>query len=91
MKKKLLKKLTEIMESKHLIDDLDVVTVESNFADDLDIDSLDKVEFVMEVEKQFKICVPDEKLDSMTKVGECIDYLTENHNSEVLTVLNTHK
>ena len=48
------------------------VTVEAKFADDLDADSLDLVEFVMALEERFDISVPEEDLDGVDTVGQAL-------------------
>ena len=50
-----------------------IVSEASSFKDDLDADSLDLVEVVMALEERFSISVPEEKLDSITTVGEAVD------------------
>ncbi len=47
----------------------DQVTLEASFADDLDADSLDLVEFVMALEENFDIEVPESDLEGVTTVG----------------------
>ena len=51
------------------------VTKEASFANDLGADSLDIVEFVMEVEKEFNITIPDEEATKLTTVGAAVDYI----------------
>ncbi|MCQ2300525.1 MAG: phosphopantetheine-binding protein [Bacteroidales bacterium] len=41
------------------------VTEEMDSEKDLDWDSLDQVEFIMEVEREFNICIPDDDLFSI--------------------------
>ncbi|XOD67813.1 MAG: acyl carrier protein [Flavobacteriales bacterium Tduv] len=53
------------------------VTPEANFTQDLGADSLDTVEFIMEIEKEFNIEVPDDDAEKITTVGECIKYIEE--------------
>lgn len=48
------------------------VTLDSNFRD-LDCDSLDIVEMVMETEREFNVSIPDSWFDEMTTVGAYID------------------
>ena len=43
--------------------------------EDLDIDSLDKVELCMEIEKEFNLSIPDQELENFNTVGNFIDYL----------------
>ena len=48
---------------------------ESSFIDDLGADSLDKVEVVMALEKEFGIEIPDEEAEKITTVGEAVKYI----------------
>ena len=47
----------------------------SSFVNDLGADSLDVVEFVMEVEKEFDITIPDEEAAKLTTVGDAVKYI----------------
>lgn len=58
------------------------VTREANFTNDLGADSLDKVELVMEFEKEFNIAIPDEKAEEIVTVGDAISYLEQHVKSE---------
>ena len=49
------------------------VTPEARFGDDLDADSLDLVELVMELEERFDIQVPEEDLENVLTVGNAVD------------------
>jgi acyl carrier protein len=49
------------------------VTREASFADDLDADSLDLVEFVMALEEEFDISVEEDELDGISTVGAAFD------------------
>ena len=49
------------------------VTLEAKFADDLDADSLDLVEFVMALEEEFDINVEEEELEGIETVGAAFD------------------
>lgn len=51
----------------------DQVTLEASFADDLDADSLDLVEFVMALEENFDIEVPESDLEGVTTVGNAFE------------------
>ena len=54
------------------------VTEEAAFVNDLGADSLDVVEFVMEVEKEFDITIPDDAAAKLEKVGDAVKYIEEN-------------
>jgi acyl carrier protein len=54
------------------------VTESAAFVNDLGADSLDVVEFVMEVEKEFGITIPDEEAGKMATVGDAIKFIEAN-------------
>jgi acyl carrier protein len=49
------------------------VVPEASFANDLDADSLDLVEFVMALEEAFNITVDESELDGVETVGQAYD------------------
>ena len=49
--------------------DAEQVTMEASFADDLDADSLDLVEFVMALEEEFDVTVEEEELEDIETVS----------------------
>ena len=54
----------------------DKVTMEANFADDLDADSLDLVELVMALEEEFGVEVNEEELEGITTAGAAYNLIT---------------
>ena len=56
----------------------DKVTETAAFVNDLGADSLDVVEFVMEVEKEFDITIPDDAAAKLVPVGDAVKYIEEN-------------
>lgn len=61
----------------------DSITLDSTF-DELNIDSLDKINISFEVEEAFSIEIPDEALGSIKTVGDMVRgvaQLRENHSS----------
>lgn len=50
-------------------------TDESNFREDLGCDSLDIIDLVMEVEKEFNISIPDNDIEKILTVKGLIDYV----------------
>ncbi len=53
------------------------LTAEANFQADLNADSLDTVELIMEFEKEFNITIPDEDTQKISTVGDAIAYVKE--------------
>ena len=51
------------------------VTLEASFTSDLGADSLDTVELIMELEKEFGISIPDEQAEKIGTVGDAIEHL----------------
>jgi acyl carrier protein len=51
----------------------DKIVPEASFADDLNADSLDLVEFVMALEEAFGITVDETELDGVDTVGQAYD------------------
>jgi acyl carrier protein len=60
-----------------LMVDLDEVTDEASFVEDLGADSLDTVELIMEFEDEFGVEISDEDAEKIATVGEAIAYMTQ--------------
>ena len=52
------------------------ITEGASFQDDLDADSLDLVELIMELEDNFGMKIPDEDAQKITTVGQAVDYVS---------------
>jgi acyl carrier protein len=55
--------------------DEEQVTDDASFQSDLDADSLDLVELIMELEDQFGLKISDEDAQKIATVGEAVDYV----------------
>ena len=51
------------------------ITRDTSFINDLNADSLDTVELVMEFEDEFEMSIPDEEAEKIQTVGQAIDYI----------------
>ena len=53
-------------------------TLESRFNEDLECDSLDIIDIVLSVEKEFNISIPDNVFNDLKTVKDLIDYVEEH-------------
>lgn len=70
-------KVIEIVSEQMGVDKSEI-TRETSFVNDLNADSLDTVELVMEFEDQFELSIPDEEAEKIQTVGQAIDYIREH-------------
>ena len=70
-------KVKEIIVDKLGVDEAKV-TMDANFISDLNADSLDTVDLIMEFEKEFGIEIPDEDTGKISTVGESVKYVEEH-------------
>ena len=73
----ILAKIQEITADRLGVDEGDV-TQDASFREDLEADSLDLVELIMELEEQFGMEIPDEDAEKITTVEEAVEYVTEH-------------
>lgn len=55
--------------------DEEQVTMEASFAQDLQADSLDTVELIMDFEKEFGVSIPEEETQNIATVGDAVAYI----------------
>lgn len=73
----ILAKIQEITADRLGVEETEV-TAEASFREDLEADSLDLVELIMELEEQFGMEIPDEEAEKITTVEEAVDYVSEH-------------
>lgn len=70
-------KITTIIED-HFDVSVDKVTEQTNFKTDLDADSIDLVEFVLELEDAFGAEISDEDAEQIVTVKDAVDYIASH-------------
>ena len=69
-------KVIEIVSEQMGVDKAEI-SRETSFINDLNADSLDTVELVMEFEDEFDMSIPDEEAEKIQTVGAAIDYIVK--------------
>ncbi|ARC48728.1 acyl carrier protein [Streptococcus sp. HMSC064H09] len=60
----------------------DIVLTEETKLDDLGVDSIELMEFIINLEDEFALEISDDTIDHMVKVADLLDYLSEKLNKE---------
>ncbi len=68
------KKVIDII-SEQMGADKNEITRDTSFINDLNADSLDTVELVMEFEDEFDMSIPDEEAEKIQTVGAAVEYI----------------
>jgi acyl carrier protein len=67
-------KVIDIVAEQMSVEKADI-TRETSFVNDLNADSLDTVELVMELEDEFETSIPDEDAEKIQTVGQAIEFI----------------
>ena len=67
-----------IVVAEKLSADKDKINRNTNFTSDLNADSLDLVELVMELEEEFEINIPDDAAEKIQTVGQAVEFIEKN-------------
>ena len=56
----------------------EIIVEQLNIQEDLDADSLDAVEIIMNIEEEFDIKVDDDELENIKTIGDIVKYIENN-------------
>ncbi len=70
-------KVSDII-SQQMNIDKDTITLETELEEDLHLDSLDLTEYVVFVEHEFDVDIPDEEMPKLKTVQDVVNYIEEN-------------
>ncbi|WP_304194098.1 acyl carrier protein [Peptostreptococcus stomatis] len=71
-------KIKEIIVEQLNIDDGAFINLDTHLQEDLDADSLDAVEIIMNIEEEFDIKVDDDELENIKTIGDIVKYIENN-------------
>ena len=80
MRSEILEKVCEVV-VEHLGVEPEKVVEGASFVDDLDADSLDRVELVMALEETFSCEIPDGEAEKILTVRDAIDFIEKQQQS----------
>jgi len=75
------KAVLDIIEDIALDDDVTTIKDDVALRDQLDLDSMDFLDIVMELKKRHKIVVPQEDYPQLASMQSCVDYLSPKFNA----------
>jgi acyl carrier protein len=73
-REEIFERVKEVLVEQLGVDEADI-TEAASFQEDLDADSLDLVELIMELEDQFGVKISDEDAQGIQTVGQAVDYI----------------
>ena len=73
-REELLSKVTEVIADQIAID-VEDITEQTSFEDDLEADSLDLLQIVTAIEDEFNVTIEDEVFGTVKTIGDALDYL----------------
>ena len=67
-------KISQMIKEQMHHEDMEV-TEETSLKDELGVDSIDLMEFVVDLEDEFSIEIPDDDIETIEQLGDMLDYL----------------
>jgi len=71
----ILERVKEVISEQLGIEDVESITMETTFIDDLGADSLDIVELIMALEEEFDMEIPEVEAEKIISVGDVVEYI----------------
>jgi len=71
----ILERVKEVIAEQLGIEDIDSITMDTTFIDDLGADSLDIVELIMALEEEFDMEIPEADAEKIVSVGDVVEYI----------------
>lgn len=71
-------RVKEVIGEQLGIEDIETITMETTFIDDLGADSLDIVELIMALEEEFDMEIPEVEAEKISSVGDAVEYIKNN-------------
>ena len=71
-------RVKEVIGEQLGIEDIETITMETTFIDDLGADSLDIVELIMALEEEFDMEIPEAEAEKISSVGDSVEYIKNN-------------
>ena len=76
-KEEIFNKIRDILADNFEVDK-EKITDETNFTSDLDADSIDLVEFILQLEDEFGAEISDEDAEKIKTVGDAVNYVADH-------------
>lgn len=70
-----LERVKEVISEQLGIEDIESISMETTFIDDLGADSLDIVELIMALEEEFDMEIPEAEAEKIITVGDVVEYI----------------
>jgi acyl carrier protein len=71
-------KVRDVISEQLGVEDVEIITMDTTFIDDLGADSLDIVELIMALEEEFDIEIPETDAEKISTVGDVVEYIKAN-------------
>ena len=73
-KKAIFERISVMLKEQLNQDDLEI-SLETDLQDELGVDSIALMEFIISLEDEYHLDIPDEEVENMESLGQMVDYL----------------